>query len=573
MNTERFEASLAFVLKWEGSIFTNDPVDHGGATRFGVIQREYDAFRRRRGQPTRSVNFISMDEVRDIYRREYWEAVQGDRLPVPLDIVTFDTGVLMGVGRAVRLLQQSLNVGVDGDIGPETRRALAAANPQAVAGRFTTLREARLRAIVARDPPQERFLRGWLNRLNDLRRTIAQPGPHALLDESIAATDPEDVETLSPEADVAAGRAVADLPEDFPDESGVEAKQPRGVLLETTGVGSFIESASSLLEFSNHPRYVVDVARCDQEVLRVLIGPSLSDVFELPVAAVETLTPFAFLGGDPSKVIAAVVFRPEFRSLAALLSRLGDASSVSGAGRGLAQEFTSPIFAAQGVPAFGEAGPDDDPANPAPSELNEEAGLDIATARVLANFGAIEPGTNQPPLAAAEILAEDFRLESARDFQGRTMALDVTLARTFLNSCMTSSPRVRYGLGAKVPFHGAVPGKNFKKVDCSGFVREAIWRATAPHLNFRDGSVVQHEWIRAQGFTRSTPDAALLRDGAVRIAFLRPQDSSSGIGHVALVHNAQTLESHGSFGPNSRAWTKTGWQAKAVTYFLTAPTG
>jgi hypothetical protein len=55
---------------------------------------------------------------------------------------------------------------------------------------------------------------------------------------------------------------------------------------------------------------------------------------------------------------------------------------------------------------------------------------------------------------------------------------------------MKSSPRVTYGQGAKVPFHGAIPGQQFRRVDCSGFVREAIWRATPPHLNFPDGSVV-----------------------------------------------------------------------------------
>ena len=59
-----------------------------------------------------------------------------------------------------------------------------------------------------------------------------------------------------------------------------------------------------------------------------------------------------------------------------------------------------------------------------------------------------------------------------------------------------------------------------------------------------------------------------LEDGKIRIVFLRPQDTSSRIGHVALVHNGKTLESHGGVGPNSRAWTNTGWQAKAFVYIL-----
>ena len=39
---------------------------------------------------------------------------------------------------------------------------------------------------------------------------------------------------------------------------------------------------------------------------------------------------------------------------------------------------------------------------------------------------------------------------------------------------------------------------------------------------------------------------------------------------VVLIHNAQTLESHGGVGPDSRPWTGAGWQAKAMVYQITA---
>jgi lysozyme family protein len=423
MSTERFEAGLAFVLRSEGSAFTNDPVDHGGATRFGVIQREYDAFRGSAGLPPQSVAEITMDEVRTIYRHEYWEAVDGDELPASVDVVAFDTGVLMGVRRSVRFLQQSLGVTVDGGIGPETLKAVAKADPIAVVTKFLVLREERLRAIVAADPPQVRFLKGWLNRVNALRRIAlgSDRFEHAPMAEA-----EEDLEHVEGQA---TGRATLDLAEDF-----------------------------------------------------------------------------------------------------------GDAGPV--------------------VPTDSE----DDPAAPAPGEGDAE---ELAAARDLANFGPPGQAVELPPRAAAE--EGGIELESVAP----TMPLDVDLAQKFLDACMTSVPRVSYHLSSKVPFHGAEPGKDFQAVDCSGFVREAIWRATAPHLVFPDGSVVQHDWIRAHGFERTTGDAALQEDGAVRIAFLSPQDSPQRVGHVVLIHNAATLESHGGVGPDSRPWTKTGWQAKAFVYVLT----
>ena len=198
---------------------------------------------------------------------------------------------------------------------------------------------------------------------------------------------------------------------------------------------------------------------------------------------------------------------------------------------------------------------DDDPANP------NEAGVATApedqAAIALTNYG--DPSVNRE----FDLTAEVFDAEAIPE-----VPVDITTALEFLNSCMHSTPRVKYGFGKKVSPHGATPGTGFTRVDCSGFVRETIWRATAPHFNFPDGSVVQHDWVRDKGYERGTRADALLTDGKVRIVFLRPQDSPTGVGHVALLHNAKTLESHGSFGPNSRDWTNTGWQAKAFVYVL-----
>ena len=91
---------------------------------------------------------------------------------------------------------------------------------------------------------------------------------------------------------------------------------------------------------------------------------------------------------------------------------------------------------------------------------------------------------------------------------------DLDAAKRFLHACMTSHPRVTYGLGKKVPFHGAIPGRDFTQVDCSGFVREAVRLATNPPAPFPDGSVVQHDWVRAQGFAASSVIDAGKDDGS-----------------------------------------------------------
>lgn len=210
------------------------------------------------------------------------------------------------------------------------------------------------------------------------------------------------------------------------------------------------------------------------------------------------------------------------------------------------------------LPAAGFA---DDPARPLDGEISQTADLD--TARVLANLG------RGPAAEDAPVLSDARRLGAAA--APPLLPLDMTRATAFLQSCMTSNPRVTYGLGAKVPFFGAVPGRDFTKVDCSGFIRELMRRSTTPTTPFPDGSVVQHDWVIAHGFEKSSPQAALQNDGVIRMAFLSPHDSGIGIGHVLLIAAAMTLESHGGVGPDSRQWTNTGFQSRTSVYVVARP--
>ncbi|ACA15295.1 peptidase S8 and S53 subtilisin kexin sedolisin [Methylobacterium sp. 4-46] len=197
---------------------------------------------------------------------------------------------------------------------------------------------------------------------------------------------------------------------------------------------------------------------------------------------------------------------------------------------------------------------DDDPGAPAPTDVTEVADED--TARLLANLGYSVDAESAAPAEPGVAAVGDT-------------AFDLARARAFLDACRTARPRVTYGLGQKVPFLDAVPGRDFTQVDCSGFVRQVVRLATTPSLRFPDGSVNQHQWARARGLETSSVAEGRATDDVVRIAFLRPQDAGrKRIGHVVLIANGETLESHGGVGPDSRPWTGTGWQAKAFVYVL-----
>jgi lysozyme family protein len=175
MPSAAFETALPFVLRWEGG-FVDHPNDPGGRTNKGVTQKVYDAWRRRQGLPQRDVKMIEHNEVLAIYEGGYWIPPRCDLLERQLDLVQFDTAVNMGIGRAVRFLQQAVGCGVDGDFGPATERAVASCDFGSTIVKYCDAREAFYRRIVENKPSQAVFLKGWMNRLNSLRKEVGLPG-------------------------------------------------------------------------------------------------------------------------------------------------------------------------------------------------------------------------------------------------------------------------------------------------------------------------------------------------------------------------------------------------------------
>ncbi len=104
MASDNFERCLAITLKWEGG-YSNHPDDPGGPTMRGIIQREYDAWRRKYGKRLRPVREIQEEELLAIYRTEYWDAMGCEDLPAGFDLCVFDAAVNSGVGRATQWLE------------------------------------------------------------------------------------------------------------------------------------------------------------------------------------------------------------------------------------------------------------------------------------------------------------------------------------------------------------------------------------------------------------------------------------------------------------------------------------
>ena len=131
------EKALTFVLRMEGG-YTLDPNDPGGETVFGIARNRnahwkgWELVDRLKTMPnyvgTINTNLDLLNSAKDFYLEEFWKACSCDDLPMAFAISVFDTAVNQGVSIAKRLLQMSLDVEVDGIIGPQTIAAASKAD-------------------------------------------------------------------------------------------------------------------------------------------------------------------------------------------------------------------------------------------------------------------------------------------------------------------------------------------------------------------------------------------------------------------------------------------------------------
>ncbi|KKN58436.1 hypothetical protein LCGC14_0552490 [marine sediment metagenome] len=156
--------------------YVNHPADPGDETNYGItkavaIENGYDG-------PLPEIPYTT---VLDIYRKQYWDKMWGDRIPSQrIAEKLFDVGVNCGMGTAVRFLQVTLTVlnkddrlypdlHIDGGMGPMTLAALkvllaASCYEEAILKNVNGLQVHRYTDLCLRKPSLRAFQLGWLNR-------------------------------------------------------------------------------------------------------------------------------------------------------------------------------------------------------------------------------------------------------------------------------------------------------------------------------------------------------------------------------------------------------------------------
>lgn len=128
--------------------YTNDPVDPGGETRFGIAKRSH---------PTVDIKNLTLGEALSIYESDYWNHYNLDQVDSPMCFCLMDSYVQHRPSVVRQLI----------DIAKGDWKLFIASR-----------REFYLR-LITKNPSQIRFKNGWMNRMTDLSKFCEiQASPH-----------------------------------------------------------------------------------------------------------------------------------------------------------------------------------------------------------------------------------------------------------------------------------------------------------------------------------------------------------------------------------------------------------
>jgi len=159
-----FRSAVETVLANEGG-FSDESSDTGGATKFGISQRQY---------PTLDIQGLTREAAVAIYYRDWWNRFNYGALAPAIGAKLFDLAVNVGNEPAIRCLQRALRAcgadpGEDGVLGAATRDAAKATNASVLlaalraeaAGHYRLVAQSRYRE---QSGSADKFLKGWLRR-------------------------------------------------------------------------------------------------------------------------------------------------------------------------------------------------------------------------------------------------------------------------------------------------------------------------------------------------------------------------------------------------------------------------
>ena len=140
--------------------YVDDPTDTGGETKYGVSKNN---------NPDLDIYRLNWVRAKERFFENYWSPGKCDEIENRIAVLHFDGCVNHGVGQASKFLQRAVGAEDDGVVGPQTIELVNRADPVTVCNSICDQREQFYYNIVADNPSQEKYIDGWIRRIDEMR--------------------------------------------------------------------------------------------------------------------------------------------------------------------------------------------------------------------------------------------------------------------------------------------------------------------------------------------------------------------------------------------------------------------
>ena len=158
---QKFNRAFQSLIALEGG-YTNDPVDNGRETKYGITKRYY---------PKLNIKTLTLEQAKEIYYKDYWCANGYDKIKsIKVAEKVFHMAVNGGPKQSHTILQRALHsVGhrelvEDGLLGNVTLEAVNKSRPGYLIPALRSEMAGFYRLLIAIKPSQAKFKNGWLKR-------------------------------------------------------------------------------------------------------------------------------------------------------------------------------------------------------------------------------------------------------------------------------------------------------------------------------------------------------------------------------------------------------------------------
>ena len=162
---DRFERIFDYLLMVEGG-YSDDKHDKGGKTKYGIIEKEARDFGYKGDMQDLTIDFAKNIYLKKYYLENKLDKVVNDKVALSICDWAVNSG-RNGTKNAQFAINQltNANLDVDGIIGNKTLEALNTTDSEKFLEVYHNLQRIYYKGKVEADKTQERFLTGWLNRV------------------------------------------------------------------------------------------------------------------------------------------------------------------------------------------------------------------------------------------------------------------------------------------------------------------------------------------------------------------------------------------------------------------------